>query len=131
LGAVLVLSTYRVLWPGDRYAREDIRSTAHYLVANPPPGPLLVESDKVIGGLRWYGFNGPLIPVHSGDDPAVVAAIDGPHAPGSRIVLVQSREGETDPPGEVVKRLTAAGFTLDHSKNFAGSRSSEFTFEPS
>jgi uncharacterized membrane protein len=131
LGAVLVLSTYRVLWPGDRYAREDIRSTARYLSADHSPGQLLVESDKVVGGLRWYGFNGPLIPVHRGNDPAVVAAIDGSHEPGSRVTLVQSRDWETDPAGEVVKRLIAAGFKLDQSRNFAGSRISEFVYNPS
>jgi mannosyltransferase len=131
LGAVLVLSTYHVLSPGDRYAREDLRSTSHFLSANPPRGPLIVESDKVVGGLRWYGFGGPVVAVRSATDPAVEAAINDARSPGGKVTLVQSREWETDPAGEVPKRLTASGFKLDKVRSFAGSRISEFTFEPS
>jgi 4-amino-4-deoxy-L-arabinose transferase-like glycosyltransferase len=131
LVVIMLVASYRVLWPGTRYAREDLRGLSHYLSSRTVAGPLLVESTTVVGGLRWYGFNGQLTAVKNPFDSSVSAAVNGSYVNGDEVSVVQAREWETDPKNAVIGRLLSAGFKLDSNREFAGAAVSHFVHSKS
>ncbi len=128
LVAVMAVSTIRVVFPGDRYAREDIRAISRTLRTDPGHGPVLVESPTIVEGLGWYGYHGPVISVRDPLAPEVTKAYRAQQHSGRDVTLVQAREWEFDPGDVVVHRLTRAGFRLASVQAFPGARVSVFRY---
>ena len=131
LVVIMLVASYRVLWPGTRYAREDLRGVSHYLSSRTAAGPLLVESFTVVQGLRWYGFNGQLTEVWNPFDSSVSAVVNGSYVNGDEVSVVQARQWETDPKNAVVGLLLSAGFKLESNREFASAAVSHFVYSKS
>ncbi len=131
LVAMMTFASIRAVFPGDEYAREDIRATAHELRRLHPRGPVLVESPTIVEGLRWYGYRGPVIAVRDTQARPVLAAARSQRVSGGEVTLVQAREWEFDPGDVVARDLTRAGFRITSSYTSAGARIHTYRYVPS
>ena len=85
----------------------------------------------MVGGLRWYGFNGQLTEVWNPFDSSVSAVVNGSYVNGDEVSVVQARQWETDPKNAVIGQLLSAGFKLESKREFAGAVVSHFVYSKS
>lgn len=128
LVTVMGVSTFGVVWPGDRYAREDIRALSHHLQRSTPKGPVFVESPTIVEGLRWYGYHGPLVAVRDPNAPDVVAQYRARERSGDDVTLVQAREWEFDGGDVLARRLERAGFRVTRAHSAPGARIRTYSY---
>ncbi|MEP6623611.1 MAG: hypothetical protein ABJC79_04155, partial [Acidimicrobiia bacterium] len=129
LVAMMTIASVRVLFPGNDYAREDIRAVSRELRTNSSGGPVLVESPTIVEGLRWYGYHGPVVAVRDPQARTVVAAYRDQRETGGVVTLVQAREWEFDPGNAVAHELIRAGFRVTSSHTSPGARISVFHYQ--